>query len=250
METNKLDPLAWYGEHVVKKGRVDKGSVLLQSKIWGSHSHGTELPESDVDYLGVYVASNRSMLGMKKPADTITGEKPDFQVHEVGKFCDLLMKGNPGIIEMLFTDKMCWEHEKWAQLKENRKRFLSQRTVKQYLGYAQAQIKRLEAGQSVHSKGGKVGEKWSYHMYRVARDAKHIAAGGGPVVWKEGAELETLMAIRRGQITPLEVVRMTKELIASVDAMSTWKTAMPEEGDEVFLENWLLWVRGIDVHAP
>lgn len=244
----RLDPTAWYVENVLAKGRVL--GHLLFSKVWGSHSHDTQLPESDVDYLGVYVAENNSILGLKKPADTITGEKPDYQVHEVGKFCDLLLKGNPGIVEMLFTDRMCWAHEKWTSLKENRKKFLCQRAVKQYLGYAQGQIKRLEAGMSVHSKGGKVGEKWAYHMYRLSLDAKRIADGGEPLVWKEGDEKAQLMQIRDGTIPPLEVARMTREVIAAIDGMTGWKVALPEGGDEAFLEDWLLWVRGVNAHAP
>jgi uncharacterized protein len=235
-----LEPLEW----TKYTNRIDR-TTILYSRIWGSHSHNTHLPESDIDYLGVYVAPNEALLGLRKPPDTVTGEKPDFQVHEVGKFCDLLLKGNPGIVEMLFTDRMCYRDPKWTPLFEKRKDFLSQRAVKQYLGYAQAQIKRLEAGQSVHSKGGKVGEKWAYHMYRLAVDAKRIAEFHEPVVWKEGSERDLLMKIRTGEISAEEVVRMTKGVISEIDALTAWRTDLPEEGSEAFLEKWLLWVRGM-----
>jgi hypothetical protein len=250
METtmlNVLDPLEFRDRYLLEKINIGK---LLFCKIWGSHSHATQLPESDVDYLGVYVAHNCQILGLHKPAETLTGEKPDYQVHEVGKFCDLLLKGNPGIIEMLFTQRMMWADPRWEPLYENRKEFLTQRVVKQYLGYAQAQIKRLEAGQSVHSKGGKVGEKWAYHMFRIVLDAERIAKGEEPLVWKSGSERDTLMDIRTGRIPPLDVVRMTKAHIEDIDAMPGWKMDLPAEGDEVFLDDWLLWVRGINPHKP
>jgi predicted nucleotidyltransferase len=245
MATNLLDPEIFAVNTV--KPRIGQGDILMM-KVWGSWSHDTQLPESDVDFVGCYVAHNREMLGLKRAPDTLTGEKPDYQVHEVGKFCELLIKGNPGIIEMLFTDKMIWSHKKWMPLVANRKEFLCETVVKQYLGYSQAQIKRLEAGMSVHSKGGKPGEKWAYHMYRVCLDAKRIAEGGEPKVWKDGEEKATLMDIRHGKIPPNEVVRMTKDVIATIDSMAPWK--LPKEADVAVLEDWLLWVRGLNVHAP
>lgn len=240
-----LDPLAFANQYI--KPKIGHGE-LLQVKIWGSWSHDTQLPESDVDYVGVYVAHNRELLGLKKAPDTLTGEKPDYQVHEIGKFCDLMLKGNPGIIEMLFTEKFVWSSEKWKPLWENRKEMLCKTVVKQYLGYSQAQIKRLEAGMSVHSKGGKVGEKWAYHMYRICLDARRIAEGGEPKVWKDGEEKAVLMDIRHGRISPLEVVKMTKDVIAEIDAKAPWP--LPDVADAVFLEDWLLWVRGLNPSAP
>lgn len=239
---NQLDPLGWIKD---RKNPPFKGKLIF-SKVWGSHSHDTQLPGSDVDYVGVYVGDNEDLLGLRPPPETLTGEKPDYQVHEAKKFADLLLKGNPGIIEMLFTDRMKFEDDVyWTPLYEERKKFLCQTVVKQYLGYSQAQLQRLRHGKPVHSKGGVPGEKWCYHMVRVAWDAERIARGEEPKVWKEGEEREKLMAIRTGLWTTEQAVREAEAAIARVDAMKPWP--IPEKADEVFLNDWLLATRDMDV---
>ena len=231
-----LNPMGWY------KPELNIRGMVLFSKTWGSYSHDTQLPGSDVDYTGVYVAYPKDLLGLHPPADTLTGEKPDYQIHEVKKFCDLLLKGNPGIIEMLFTDRFMWFDPKWKPLMANRKKFLTQTVVKQYLGYSQAQLQRLRHGKPVHSKGGLPGEKWCYHMVRVAWDAERIALGGEPKVWKEGEEKEKLMAIRTGLWTVEQAVQEAETTILRIDGKKPWP--LPEHGDEDFLNDWLLDLRG------
>ena len=239
----ELNPTAWLEKAPQLRG------WLIFSKVWGSHSHNTNIPTSDVDYLGVYVAFNRDLLGLQPPADTIDnpeGVKPDYQIHEIGKFCNLLLKGNPGIIEMLFSDRLTWSDPKWAPLKAERKRFLTQRAVAQYLGYMQGQLKKFAAhgGKGgLHTKGGEWSEKWAYHMVRLGYDARRIAQGQEPLVWKEGAERDTLMEIRTGQWSQKRVEDTTLGLIHEIDGMKPW--AIPEEGDREWLNEWLLGVRGL-----
>lgn len=228
-----LDPLGW------KKGPIN-GSILF-SKVWGSHSHNTHLPSSDVDYTGVYAAPTEVVLGLHPPAETLTGEKPDYQIHEVKKFCDLLIKGNPAIIEMLFTDRFYTGSDQWDQLLRVRNKFLTAKAVKQYLGYSKAQLERFRNSKPVHSKGGVPGEKWCYHMVRVAWDAERIARGEPPLVWKEGEEREKLMAIRTGLWTAEQAIQEAEATIARIDASKPWP--IPDEPDEGMINSWLLEVR-------
>lgn len=238
----ELNPLGWRSAD-----RDIRGWVLF-SKIWGSHSHDTQLPSSDVDYTGVYVAYPKDLLGLHPPSDTLTGEKPDYQIHELKKFCDLLIKGNPGIIEMLFSDRMVWSDPKWRPLYEARKKFLCDNVVKQYLGYSVAQLQRFRHAKPVHSKGGVAGEKWCYHMVRVAWDAERIAQGGEPKVWKDGEEKAKLMAIRTGAMTTDEAVKEAETTIERIDSRKPWP--IPEKADEKFLSDWLLWIRGVSGWEP
>lgn len=251
-DAKELDPLAWL-EHA----RFVEGTVLY-SKVWGSRSHNTELPESDTDFLAVYAAPNAKMLGLDPPLDSFDQEYlkkfyaslgipkpaesiPDFQVHEVGKFAQLLMKGNPGILEMLFTNRMVKYDRMFDPLVENRRMFLCKKAVEQYLGYANEQLKKLARGSGLHSKGGVYGEKWGYHMYRVVGDALRIAHGQDPVVWKEGEERATLMQIRRGEWTKERVEKETLDVIGKIEGLKPW--SLPDLPDKKFLEDWLIGVR-------
>lgn len=217
---------------------------LIYAKVWGSHSHNTALPTSDVDYLVVYAAPIREILGLHPPADTVETHEPDVQAHEVAKFAGLLLKGNPGIVEMLFTERMQYETSWWRDLKDHRRKFLCARTLKQYLGYAQGQLHRLKGHQSVHSKGGEPNEKWSYHLMRILQDAWRIARGEEPTVWKECHEQEFLMQIRSGKFTVGEVEERAVQAIADIDARRPWP--IPDEPDEQVLNDWLLRVRGVE----
>lgn len=237
----ELNPIEW-------SKKVEMKGWVLFSKVWGSHSHDTQLPSSDIDYTGVYVAYNKDLLGLSPPDDTLRGNKPDYQIHEVKKFCDLLLKGNPSIIEMLFTEKLKWCDPKWDVLYEARKLFLSATVVEQYLGYSGAQLQRFRNSKPVHSKGGVAGEKWCYHMVRVAWDAERIALGGEPLVWKEGEERQKLMMIRTGVWTTERAVKEAEETIARIDARKPWP--IPERANEQFLNDWLLWIRGISGWKP
>ncbi len=103
-EIKELDPMAWLAHAFFVDGPV------LYSKVWGSRSHNTEMPESDTDYLAVYAAPAEKLLGLDPPIDSFDQEyvkkfyaqkfgilklsesMPDFQVHEIGKFAQLLLK--------------------------------------------------------------------------------------------------------------------------------------------------------------
>lgn len=217
---------------------------VIYAKLWGSRSHNTALPNSDEDFLAVYRAPSDRILSLHPPPETIDnpeGQKPDFQAHEIRKFCQLLLKGNPGVVEMLFTEAFDFTTPEWLELREHRRDFLTQTAVKQYLGYAEGQLKKLfahsgEAG--LHTKGGKYSEKWAYHLVRLLGDAKRIVTGGEPIVWKEGEERDLLMRIRTGEMPQAEVERYARGLLAEIDGMEIW--GIPEDADESFLESWLL----------
>ena len=212
--------------------------------MWGSHSHDTNIPGSDYDYLGVYVAPTRVMLSLDPAPDTIQKKDPDMQIHEAAKFARLLMKGNPGIIECLFTEKMQYCTNAWNKLRLYRDQFLTKRCVKQYLGYCQGQLHKLvhAGGKSgLHTSGGKYNTKWAYHLIRLAHDAERIAKGEFPTVWKEGEERELLMSIRRGEFSKEKIEQMGTAMIRKVDGMKPWD--LPEEPDKRLLNDWLWDVR-------
>lgn len=214
----------------------------LFAKVWGSHSHNTAMPTSDIDYLAVYVADLRQLNGLQPPPETVNKTAPDLEAHEVGKFCQLLLKGNPSMLETLFTETGLW-FPLWDELRVKRMDFLSQQALAAYIGYATAQLARFDAGNRLNAKRGEVGEKWAYHMLRVSLDAHRISLGQAPVVWKDGEERDLLMAVREGRMSFEEAIKMAKGLITEAKQQATW--VLPERGDVAWLNSWLLRVRGL-----
>lgn len=218
---------------------------VIYAKVWGSRSHNTHKPDSDTDYLAVYSSHPDDLLGIDDPKETVDREKPDVQAHEAKKFCKLLLKGNPGILEMLWTEKMEYVSAPWLALKKHRDRFLSCEAVKQYLGYAEGQLKKLahHGGKGgLHTKGGDYNEKWAYHIVRLLTDARRIAKGEGPLVWKdEGVERALLMDIRANKFSREAVESLARSLMIQIEECKPWP--LPEVGDKDFLNRWLLAVR-------
>lgn len=233
------------------KGIELPGKTIF-ARIKGSYGHNLQLPTSDVDYGIVYVLPTKEILSLCPIAETFTHTKPDIEAHEVRKFCELLLKGNPSIIEHLFAPKgfpsltngpfgVLYCTDSWLILQEHRKDFLSAQVVKQYLGYALSQLHRLENKESLHTTGGQYNTKWAYHMLRLLNDAYDIVCGKEPIIWKEGKERDFLMDVRLGKYTQEEIIEMAKKKIAKVDAKKLWP--LLEFGDRDFLNKWLLMVR-------
>jgi predicted nucleotidyltransferase len=221
---------------------------MVFSKTWGSRSHNTNKESSDWDFSGVYVGDTKRYLGMTPEQESFQNkegdEKPDFSFHEVGKFCNLLLVGNPGIVEMLFTEIMCISTPEWEELKANRKRFLSKSSVRQYLGYAEGQLKKLKHGNYLHTKGGDYNEKWAYHLIRLLMDAEKIVNGSIPVIWKEEGsdEHKQLMQIRHEKLTKQDVIDDAEKRVERINARLL-DSKLPERGDQEFLEDWLVNLR-------
>jgi hypothetical protein len=212
--------------------------------VAGSYCYGTNGPTSDVDFKAVYVVPVSELVGLHTPADAVTGKDPDCEAHEVGKFCRLLLKGNPGMIEMVFNKRFAYVTEAWQELRENAVKFLSKRTVQQYLGYCGGQLHRLKAHQSVHTAGGEANGKWAYHIVRLVWEAELIAFGSQPKVYW-GDENKLLMDIRAGWVCIDIVVNEVREKMDKVEGHLTDGCKLPDEGDAEWLNKWLLRVRGV-----
>jgi predicted nucleotidyltransferase len=90
--------------HAVERLLRERDLELALLVRAGSKSYGLELAGSDDDYLGVFVPRLRELVSMRGlAAETHVGNEPDFTLHEIGKFCALALKGNPAILEVLWS---------------------------------------------------------------------------------------------------------------------------------------------------
>jgi hypothetical protein len=224
---------------------ADLPGFMIFAKVAGSHSHNTNIDTSDLDGLGIYVAPTEGVLGYKNVEETWCNCSNDFTAHEVGKFCSLLIKGNPNIIEMLYTDRMCYTTQWWMYLREHRDSFLSRNVIGQYLGYLNAQIRKLEKGTSVHTTGGRYNKKFAYHLLRLGMEAKQIADGIGPTVWYEGEDRKFLLDVREEKYSQAQVEQMAKKMVREIEDKKPWN--LPDIGDEKYLTKWLIDVRMNDM---
>lgn len=224
--------------------------IILDARVWGSNSHNTQVESSDWDFAGIYAAWPIELLGMRPPSDKLQHDNDakqpgecDYAFYEAAKWAGLLLKGNPGIIESLFAEVGCHTDKMMKDLIDNSHLFVSRRVIKQYTGYASGQLERARKGSYLHTKGGKVSEKWLYHIFRLLGDARDLIIHRKVQVYKadDSKEREALLAIRQGGYEVEEMLVRAEREIGLVDSLDV--SHLPEEGDADMLQGWLVRVR-------
>ena len=141
--------------------------------ITGSQAYGLAIPVvSDIDVKGLFIATKPYYLGLKhmeqiegkgergvftsnqqekglKPVNWVTDkfqflEGKDFVLYELQKYLALLRNANPNIQEMLWLDEYIYVHPLASLLIDNRAKFLTKKVKASYIGYANAQLRKVE----------------------------------------------------------------------------------------------------------
>lgn len=157
----------------------------------------------------------------------------DVCVYDPIKYAGLLLKGNPKVVEPLFSDKTFLYSPEMSVLLQHRATFLNQVTAMQYIGYAH---NKLHAFAKEHI------NKDLYHALRLASEADRIVNKKFPMVFMEGPLREELMAIRIGEVNTSEVVARISALLCNAEAKVS---SLPQKIDENILNVWLLSIYGI-----
>ncbi len=132
------------------------GKTIYKLKV-GSHLYGLNRPESDIDYMGVFVPNSEHLLGLKEVNEVDRSTKPsssnqrntaddiDDKSYALPKFLHLTLQNNPNIVEVLFPRPEVIEilESEMQELIDNRDKLLSQRVFHTFTGYAFSQKKKL-----------------------------------------------------------------------------------------------------------
>jgi Cu/Ag efflux protein CusF len=122
---------------------------------FGSKLFGTDNPNSDTDYKGIFISSRRDIL-LKRDIEHYnfnsndnntrnSKEDVDLQLFSIYKFFHLLKKGETGAMDMLFSifreDTQIYNDTKFTEIiKRNYKRFYN-RNLHSFIGYCVGQSK-------------------------------------------------------------------------------------------------------------
>jgi len=126
---------------------------VLFKTIFGSQLYGTNTPNSDVDYKGVFLPNLKDVLVGKAKLDSSinTSNKEDqtaksgagvveTEMYPLQKFVKLAMDGQTVSIDMLFAPKEYWVefNPKWEYIHSIRHQFLS-KNIRAFVGYCRTQ---------------------------------------------------------------------------------------------------------------
>lgn len=117
---------------------------LIFKAVTGSQSYGTSTPTSDTDYKGVYMQSVDELISFGYKEQVEVGK--DECYYELRRFIQLLQSANPTVLELLYSPEDCiiTTSPQFDLLVQNRERFLTQKCLLSFGGYAVAQIKKAK----------------------------------------------------------------------------------------------------------
>lgn len=128
---------------------MENKNIILRA-VHGSVLYGTNTPESDSDYKGIYLPSKEECFLNQiqsnissttgKPNSKNTKDDIDIEIFSLQQFIKLACNGEMIVIDMLHTpDNMILDSsEIWKKLKENRSKFYSKHLFG-YIGYIKKQ---------------------------------------------------------------------------------------------------------------
>ena len=122
----------------------------------GSWLYGTNTPESDEDFKGVFLPSTEDILGLGKcpeewafnvklsDGDRNTAGDVDRKYDSLKRFINLCAQGQPGQIEMLFAlpQSVTALTTEWLVVASHTQNFLSKKGIRPFLGFAIAQANK------------------------------------------------------------------------------------------------------------
>jgi predicted nucleotidyltransferase len=122
----------------------------------GSHLYGTNTPESDEDFVGVFIPHKEYLIGFKEVKEVDcsivdkdesgknTKDATDIKVYSLKQFLKLAGDVNPNIVELLFVNKenILFMSEDFRIFRENYHLFINERVQHSFQGYARQQFKK------------------------------------------------------------------------------------------------------------
>ncbi len=159
------------------------GSKPLYLVVRGSHSYGTNIETSDVDYSGVFIQPLEDILG-NKYVEQINDDKNDIVIYELRRFLEMCAINNPNILELLNTPEDCvvYKDPIFDEILANKESFITKQCGNTLGGYAKTQIGKARG----------LNKKQNWEMDKVTRkdilDFCYVIENEKSIPWKKWNE--------------------------------------------------------------
>lgn len=225
----------------------------------GSHSHGTYIPPTDensiddVDLMSIVVPPKEYYYGLHNFGSRGTKEikdgKWDVVSYEVRKFVNLLIKGNPNVIGILWLEPEHYVHisPMGQKLIDARNLFVSEAIYHSFIGYSKAQLYKmthLACEGYMGAKRKQLVQKYGYdcknaaHLIRLMRMCNEFLRNKRFKVFRSSDQQE-LIAIKTGKWS-LEQVKAEADRLFK-EGEELFKVAnLPKEVDLEKIETLLV----------
>jgi predicted nucleotidyltransferase len=219
------------------------------SELHGAKVHGTD----DLDIYGVYVEPAELILGLDSMPHFVwstagnerrNGPKDvDITLYSLKKWAGLACKGNPTALHFLFT-KGTVRSTTWENILAHKDVFLSRSCVPQFLGFADAQLKRMtgELGRGKKGQRPELEEKYGYdvkagmHALRLLYECQELITTGKITLPRP--ERDLLIRVRTGKYSMDKVLTMAQEQFADCEQAAK-ASSLPEKVDRTAVSKLL-----------
>jgi len=236
---------------------------LIHLFVGGSELHGAKVGQTDdTDLYGVYVEDPEQALGLDPSEHFVWStagnerrngpDDVDVTLYSLRKWAGMAAKGNATALHFLFAQPKEVEPGVWKKIQAGRELFLSRKSSKQFLGFADDQFKRLTGEKGSGKKGqrpeyiGKYGydTKAAMHGLRLLYECLELMAHRRITLTRP--EKDLLIEVRSGE-WPLERVLAHAKTLAVEVEEAVVSSPLPEKVDraaisklvaQVHLEFW------------
>lgn len=219
-------------------GRSPARAAVVLRVLVGSRAYGLAREESDSDLRGVFVPAASWHWSLAKPPEQVESDEEQTVIWEVEKFVGLALKGNPAILETLWSPAVLFASGIGRELLGLRERVLSRAVYRSFLGYAEAQFVGMTRARE---RGGNVKLRHAMHMIRLLIAGEGLVRTG-VLVLDATEHRERLLRIRDGA-EPWEAVLAWKAELTARMEESFRATVLPEEPDVAAADAFLIKVR-------
>jgi predicted nucleotidyltransferase len=204
----------------------DLEPLIIYRCVVGSRAYGLETEASDTDKRGVYLAPAELQWSLHGAPEQFEDNAAQRCFWELQKFLIMALKGNPNILECLYSPLVEKVTPLGQELLDLRDKFLSQMIFQTFNGYALSQFKKIEQDLRNH---GEVRWKHAMHLLRLLlTGAATLREGRVPM--QVEAHRDRLLAIKRGELEWAELDAWRKELHQDFERALS-ETKLPERPD-------------------
>lgn len=242
-----LTPLADYQQGTINDANVVLSTHSLLDRVIyrcviGSRAFGLETSDSDTDRRGIYLPIARLHWSLYGVPEQLENDSTQECYWELQKFLVMALKGNPNILECLYTPLVEYATPLGQELLDMRDAFLSRLVYQTYNGYVMSQFKRMQA--DLRNQGA-VKPKHVMHLIRLLLSGIRVLREGFVQV-DVGEHRDQLLAIKRGEMGWGEVEAWRKVLHREFDR-ALEETQLPERPDYERANDFLVKARRLAV---
>ena len=237
----------------------DKPQSLIHLFVGGSELHGAKVGQTDdTDIYGAYIEEPSEALGLDSREHFVwstagnerrnTADDVDVTLYSLRKWAGMAAKGNATALHFLFAEPEEIKPDTWKQIKAKTALFLSRNSAKQFVGYADAQFKRLTGEKGSGKKGQRpeyicafgYDTKAAMHGLRLLYECLELMQHGKITLPRP--ERELLIKIRSGEWTFERVLSQAQRLFKEVEE-AVASSPLPEKVDRTAISRLLAQVQ-------